>query len=63
MKVGDLVAPKSIFPTAYNLEEREGGLIGVVTRIINANIVPNLIEVRWTDGTSMKVYSDDVETQ
>ena len=61
MKVGDLVKPRSIFPLVYNLKQREDGAIGVVTRIVNADIVPNLIEVRWDNGTSMKVYSDDVE--
>jgi len=60
LKIGDLVKPQEDLPLAYDWYH-EGISLGVVVSIINPDILPNLVEVMWNDGTSTKVYSDDIE--
>ena len=34
--------------------------VGVVTKIINDNIEPTLVEVTWSHGEALKHYADDL---
>tara|TARA_Y100000004_G_scaffold192394_1_gene252845 strand:- start:131 stop:358 length:228 start_codon:yes stop_codon:yes gene_type:complete len=64
LKEGDLVELTELPGGYYNsLEHTYGigrGQIGVVTRIINHNMSPTLVEVAWSSGNVLKYYSDDL---
>jgi hypothetical protein len=60
LKIGDLVKPLEDVPLAYDWYYSNIS-VGVITGIVNSDIKPELIEVMWNDGTTHKVYTDDVE--
>ena len=60
MKIGDLVKPLEDVPLAYDWYQSDIS-VGVITGIVNNLIEPKLIEVMWNDGTTHKVYTDDIE--
>lgn len=61
MKTGDLVEPEEFHPGYYHTTtENCDGWIGVVTRIINDNMEPSLVEVAWAHGEVLKHFADDL---
>tara|TARA_Y100001973_G_scaffold106477_1_gene184663 strand:+ start:14070 stop:14297 length:228 start_codon:yes stop_codon:yes gene_type:complete len=64
IKEGDLVElTKEVGGYYHSMMESHGAAedsIGVVTRIINSEMVPALVEVTWSSGNIRKYYADDL---
>jgi hypothetical protein len=61
LKTGDLVEPSELFNGYhYSATTTRPDWVGVVTRIINENIKPELVEVSWSHGEIHRHYSDDL---
>jgi len=61
MKTGDLVEPSELFNGYYYpASNTRPNWVGVVTKIINEDISPELLEVTWSHGDVAKYYSDDL---
>ena len=61
MKPGDLVEPSETFNGYhYSATITCPDWVGVVTKIINENMSPELVEVTWSHGEVYKHYSDDL---
>ena len=64
MKAGDLVEPSDLFNDGYYYGEeihKMSRWVGVVTRIINEHMTPELVEVSWSHGETMRHYADDLK--
>ena len=64
LKEGDLVELAGEIGGYYHsMLESHGlakGLVGVVTKIVNSEMVPTLVEVTWSTGNARKYYADDL---
>lgn len=64
IREGDLVELTETPSGYYHSLERTYGIgkgkIGVVTRVVNNTMSPALVEVTWSNGTTLKYYSDDL---
>ena len=61
MKAGDLVEPQEFFTGYYHtaLKSRPEW-VGVVTKIVNGEMNPALVEVAWSHGEVLRHYADDL---
>ena len=66
LKEGDLVEladlPKGYYHSLEHAYSEGRGKIGIVTKIVNSNMSPALVEVTWSSGVALKYYSDDLIT-
>ena len=61
MKAGDLVEPADFFSGYYHTAlKARPDWVGVVTKIINENMEPGLVEVSWSHGEVLRHYTDDL---
>ena len=62
MKTGDLVEPSEFFDGYfYTGSMKRPDWVGVVVKVLNKKMEPNLVEVAWTHGITLKHYSDDLK--
>ena len=66
LKEGDLVEladlPKGYYHSLEHAYSEGRDKIGIVTKIVNSNMSPALVEVTWSSGVALKYYSDDLIT-
>ena len=60
IELGDLVRLDDYFFDDTNRQELEN-FTGIVTRFMNSDEVPPLLEIFWTDGTFENLYEDEVK--